>query len=127
MRCRSESRARGGDLRDLRQAAGQLHSKLRPAAYLAGNGDAAAVRFGDGSRHEQTYPQPFEGGGRRSAFEVLEDARLILRRDSDAVIADPENRQVSVFANPELNGPARAVFERVGKEVHDELLDLVAI
>ncbi len=64
---------------------------------------------------------------RRGALEPFEDPVEISRRDSRAVVADLDDRPVSVAREGERDGLARAVLEGVGQDVHDDLLHPEAV
>jgi len=60
---------------------------------------------------------------RNSAFKSIEDPHYVLRFNADAVIPNGEERLIAIFLHSDFNGLAGAEFDRIEKQVVDDLLD----
>src|SRR5690606_3144375 len=60
---------------------------------------------------------------RLDSLEALEDALQVLGRDANSLVAHREARRSRRRGEPDVNGTARAVPERVREQVRDDLID----
>src|SRR5579883_3610090 len=72
----------------------------------------------------EAEPRPRLPRLRIAALEFLEDARLVLARDADAIVGDDERHLLGLAAGGEADGAAgRREFDGVRDEVEERLLE----
>src|SRR5581483_5496560 len=108
-------------------AHGKAHGEGRSLAELALQPDGPAVQLDEPLDEAQAEPGPFDPPRAVGAdlAELLEDRRLILRRDPDPGVADGDLERAVVACGGDLDAtPLGRELHGVGEEVHEHLLEL---
>ena len=71
----------------------------------------------------ETEPEATVVLRRDGPLKAVEDSRMLITRDPDALVRDHESRAVRVAAHRHANGKPPTEREGVAKEVRDQLLD----
>src|SRR5688500_3767750 len=86
----------------------QLEGRALPER--AREGDVTAVGQRELAAHEQAEPHAAEVRDRRGALEAAEDARLVLGRDADALIGDPDPGRGRIASDDDADRASLAVL-----------------
>src|SRR3954454_10832805 len=107
----------------------KLHDKRRTRPGEAVHADGAAQLLDDPAHDEEAQAQTIALTDHRPALERFEDALSELRLDSHSLIADrhPAHAALRVDAGPDQHRATLSVFDRVGQEVRDHLIESAAV
>src|SRR5690606_26394520 len=112
---------------DLGGRARELDGEGRASARLALDPDRATVRLRDLAADVEAEAEPAVVMAGDGALEAIEDLRLPGRVDAEPVISNREPGGPGLFAEEDLDRPARAEFDRVGEQAGHEPREAGAI
>jgi len=87
----------------------------------------SVVRFHDPPGDVEAQPEPAVMAGGHGALEPVEDARQVLGRDPDPVVADCQLKAGRVSLERDIDGLSGAELEGVREEVGDDLIESRAV
>src|SRR5436309_7666983 len=103
----------------------------RERAALAGKAlhrKSATVQLDEPLGEREAEPGPFARTLAPDLTELLEDSRLILRRDADARVAYVDTHVIVLASDDDVDAPAvRCELHRIRKQVEQDLLDLALV
>ena len=86
--------------------------------------EAAAVELDEASRDGETQTRALLEVGRPDLLELLENAGLVRRRDTDAVVAHADHHVVAIGTRADTDMTTRGCeLQSVGEQVEEHLLD----
>ena len=109
--------------RERQPARGISTVKINPASTSLRTEIVPPIASTSCARDPEAQPEARVVGRRRRPLVLLEDARLVLGRNSDAAILDPEARRLPVADGADHDRLAAPVADRVRQQVGQHLVD----